>query len=71
MSGHHRLIRTQLNYILFHQVPRSTLTVWSSFYDTVDVAGLMKTLRAVGMERVFIDVPAGLNCQIKHFDEDF
>jgi hypothetical protein len=45
--------------------------VWSSFYDTVDVAGLMKTLRAVGMERVFIDVPAGLNCQIKHFDEEF
>ena len=54
----------------FVQVPQSTLTIWSATYDLVYVPGLMKLIQAVGKERVFIDVPDGLHCQIKHFDED-
>lgn len=52
------------------QIPDSTLTLWSSEYDTVDIDGLMDTLGAVGLRRVYIDVPGGLHCQIFHYDAD-
>lgn len=52
------------------QVPDSTLTIWSAIYDTVNVPGLMRLIQNVGKERVYVDVPAGLACQIRHFDQD-
>jgi len=55
---------------LLQQIPDSTLTLWSSEYDTVDIDGLMDTLGAVGLRRVYIDVPGGLHCQIFHYDAD-
>jgi len=62
---------SQTNLIwLLKQVPDSTLTIWSAVYDTVDVPGLMRLIQNVGKERVYIDVPAGLSCQIRHFDQD-
>lgn len=53
---------------LLKQVPESTLTIWSGVYDTVNIAGLMQLINQIGKERVFIDVPAGLDCQIRHYD---
>lgn len=35
----------------------STLTVWSSPDDTVDVAALSKFIKDVGVENVYVDVP--------------
>jgi len=49
---------------LLNQVAGSTLTVWGSYYDEVDVANLVTLITAVGKERVYIDVPQGLACQI-------
>ena len=49
----------------------STLTIWSGIYDNVeDIPGLMKLIESVGKERIFIDVPSGLHCQIEHFNSE-
>lgn len=62
---------SQTNLVwLLKQVPDSTLTIWSAIYDTVNVPGLMRLIQNVGKERVYVDVPAGLACQIRHFDQD-
>jgi len=55
---------------LLDQFPKSTLTIWSGIYDIVDVPGLMKLIEGVGKERIFIDVPNGLSCQIEHFNSE-
>jgi len=52
---------------LLDQLPGSTLTLWGTFYDTVDVAGLARLIRLVGKERVYIDVPHGLACEINRY----
>jgi len=61
--------QTSLTWLL-KQIPDSTLTIWSAEYDTVNVPGLMRLIQNVGKERIYIDVPAGLSCQIRHFDHD-
>ena len=50
------------------QIPGSTLTLWSSFFDYVNIVELMSTIEAVGKERIYIDVPEGLRCQIVHYE---
>ncbi len=47
----------------------TTLTIWSSQYDMVDVPRLMELVNRIGKENIFIDVPSGLNCEIHHFVE--
>nr|CAH0105063.1 unnamed protein product [Daphnia galeata] len=54
---------------LLEQIEDSSLTIWSSQYDNVDVPGLMKLVNHIGKENIFIDVPSGLNCEIQHFEE--
>lgn len=36
----------------------------------MDVPALMKLIKNVGQERIFIDVPDGLHCLIEHFDDE-
>lgn len=51
----------------FFQVEGSTVTIWGSLYDSVDVPALMELIKAVGKDRVYIDVPNGLHCQISRY----
>lgn len=54
---------------LLEEIEDSSLTIWSSQYDTVDVPALMKLVNRIGKENIYIDVPSGLNCEIQHYDE--
>ncbi|XP_046644331.1 uncharacterized protein LOC124329334 [Daphnia pulicaria] len=54
---------------LLEQIENSSLTVWSSQYDIVDVPALMKLVNHIGKENIFVDVPSGLSCEIQHFEE--
>ncbi|XP_057371637.1 uncharacterized protein LOC130692528 isoform X1 [Daphnia carinata] len=56
---------------LLEEIEGSTLTIWSSQYDTVDVPALMKLVNHIGKENIYVDVPSGLNCEIQHYDEQF
>lgn len=46
------------------QFPGSTLTLWSSFFDFVNIVELMVTIETVGRHRTYVDVPEGLHCQV-------
>ncbi|KZS07086.1 Protein FAM151A [Daphnia magna] len=52
---------------LLNQIPGSTITIWSSFGDKVDVPALLDFIDAIGKEFVYIDVQRGLRCQISRY----
>lgn len=52
------------------KVPGSTVTIWGGAFDTVDVKGLVEFIGRVGKQRTYLDVPSGLNCQVRHFNEN-
>jgi hypothetical protein len=56
------------NNLIFFQIPGSSLTIWGGFYDSVDIDGLMELISSVGKERIYIDVPSDLKCQISRYN---
>lgn len=49
-----------LTILMETSLPETTLTIWSSPGDPVDIPKLAKLINKVGRERVFIDVPQDL-----------
>lgn len=52
---------------LLNSVPNSTLTIWSSVGDAVNVEKLRNLIRNVGMDKVYVDVPEDLRNKL-HLD---
>lgn len=53
---------------LIASVAKSTLTIWSSAGDAVNVPNLRNVIREVGVDKVYVDVPAELRNKL-HLDE--
>lgn len=43
----------------------STITVWSSQNDTVDATKLSEMIKSIGLNKVFVDVPADLEAKLQ------
>ncbi|XP_057367456.1 protein FAM151B-like [Daphnia carinata] len=52
---------------LLNQIPGSTITIWNSFGDEVDVPALLDFINTIGKEFIYIDVQRGLRCQISRY----
>lgn len=53
--------------LLLQNVSDSTLTIWSSEGDNVNVTNLRNLIKSVGLDKVYVDVPADLQGQL-HLD---
>lgn len=53
--------------LLLQNVSDSTLTIWSSEGDSVNVTNLRSLIKSVGLDKVYVDVPADLRSQL-HLD---
>lgn len=53
---------------LTNSLPNSTLTIWSSVMDFVDVEKLRQLIFFIGLDRVYIDVPQELKDML-HLDQ--
>lgn len=51
--------------LLLSNVSGSTLTIWSSEGDKVNVTNLRKLISSVGLNRVYVDVPEDLQKQLR------
>lgn len=52
---------------LLTKISNSTLTIWSSEGDNVNVTNLRTLIKTVGLDKVYIDVPQDLEKQL-HLD---
>ncbi|XP_046437276.1 protein FAM151B-like isoform X2 [Daphnia pulex] len=52
---------------LLREIPGSTVTIWSSYGDEVDVFGLLDFIDAIGKEFIYIDVHSGLRCRMSRY----
>lgn len=51
--------------LLLANVSDSTLTIWSSEGDKVNVTNLRELIRTVGLDKVYVDVPEDLQKQLR------
>ena len=54
-----------LQDLLKRSGPTSTLNVWSSAGDVVDVKNLAKVLNEIGLNRIYLDVPNELERELR------
>lgn len=51
--------------VLLQNVSDSTLTIWSSENDAVNVTNLRELIKTVGLDKVYVDVPDDLRNQLR------
>lgn len=51
--------------VLLQNVSDSTLTIWSSEGDNVNVTNLRNLIKTVGLDNVYVDVPTDLESQLR------